>query len=207
VSTESGPRRPLPLKRRAERAAETKRRIASAAVELHASVGPSATTISAIAERAGVQRLTVYRHFPDQLSLFRACVTHGLEIYPGPDPARWIAIEDREERLRRGVRELYRYYRNTESLWGNVNRDLPLLPALRQANAEAGVFDWFVNMREALLMPWPVRGRRRKLLRAAIGHGVDFSTWGSLARREGLTDEAAAEAIVAMVRCLAASES
>src|SRR5881628_2229582 len=94
------------LKRRAERMEETRRLIAAAAVELHGSVGPSATTITAIAERAGVQRLTVYRHFPDQLSLFRACVRHGLEIHPGPDPAKWTAIEDPDERLRRGLREL-----------------------------------------------------------------------------------------------------
>jgi AcrR family transcriptional regulator len=185
----------------------TRRRIAAAALDLHATVGPARTTVSAIAERAGVERATVYRHFPDELSLFRACVAHGLETRPGPDPGAWSAIADPEERLRRGLRELYGYYRRNESLWANVTRDLPLLPALQRANADAGVFEWFAAIRRTLLRPWPVRGRRRELLRAAIGHATDFSTWYSLAVRQGLRDEDAVEAVLAMVRCLTASRS
>ena len=64
------------LKERARRQAETRQRIVDAAVELHTSVGPARTTISAIAERAGVERHTVYAHFPDEPTLFRACSTH-----------------------------------------------------------------------------------------------------------------------------------
>lgn len=205
MSTDNASGRSYRLKRRADRMEETRRRIAAAAVELHASVGPAATTITAIAERAGVQRLTVYRHFPDELSLFRACVSHGLEIHPGPDPARWAELDDPAERLRTGLTEVYRYYRGTESLWANVTRDLPLLPALYQANAEAGVFDWFATMRDTLLIGWPVRGRRRRLLRAAIGHGIEFSTWHSLVGRQGVSDEEAVEVTVAMAHCLATS--
>jgi AcrR family transcriptional regulator len=186
---------------------QTRRRIAAAALELHASVGPARTTVSAVADRAGVERATVYRHFPDELSLFRACVTHGLEIRPGPDPSGWAGIANPQERLHTGLRELYGYYRRNEGLWANVTRDLPLLPALQQANAEAGVFEWFATIRETLLRPWPLRGRRRGLLRAAIGHAVEFSSWDSLARRQGLPDEDAVEAMVAMVRCLTASKS
>lgn len=184
---------------------QTRRRIAAAALDLHATVGPARTTVSAIAERAGVERSTVYRHFPDELSLFRACVTHGLQIHPGPDPSPWAGIADPEERLRTGLRELYGYYGRNESLWANVTRDLPLLPALQRANAEAGVFEWFAAIRGTLLDPWPVRGRRRELLRAAIGHATDFSTWYSLAKTQSLRDEDAVEVIVAMVRCLTAS--
>ncbi|MGQ0669505.1 MAG: TetR/AcrR family transcriptional regulator [Actinomycetota bacterium] len=186
---------------------QTRRRIAAATLELHATVGPAHTTVSAVADRAGVERATVYRHFPDELSLFRACVTHGLEIRPGPDPSGWAGIADPEERLRTGLRELYGYYQRNESLWANVTRDLPLLPALQQANAEAGVFDWFGAIRETLLRPWQVRGRRRELLRAAIGHAVEFTSWYSLARRQGLGDEGAVDAMAAMVRCLMASAS
>ncbi len=183
----------------------TRRRIAAATLDLHATVGPARTTVSAVADRAGVERATVYRHFPDELSLFRACVTHGLETRPRPDPSGWARIRDPEERLRAGLEELYGYYRRNESLWANVTRDLPLLPALQRANAEAGVFDWFAAIRDVLVHPWPVRGRRRELLRAGIGHATDFSTWYSLGRRQGLRDADAVEAMVAMVRCLTAS--
>lgn len=186
---------------------QTRRRIAAAALDLHATVGPSRATVSAVADRAGVERATVYRHFPNELSLFRACVTHGLETRPGPDPSGWAAIRDPEERLRTGLTELYGYYRRNESLWANVTRDLPLLPALQQANAEAGVFDWFAMIRETLLGPWPVRGRRREFARAALGHATEFSSWYSLTMRQGLRDEDAVEAMVAMVRCLTASRS
>ena len=119
----------------------------------------------------------------------------------------WARIGRQEERLRTGLGELYGYYRKNETLWANVARDLPLLPALQRANAEAGVFDWFAAIRETLLDPWPVRGRRRELLRAAIGHAVDFSSWSSLTRRHGLQDEDAVEAVVTMVRCLGTPKS
>jgi AcrR family transcriptional regulator len=74
------------LKRRAERQAETRRRIVEAAVDLHSSIGPARTTVSMIAERAGVQRHTFYAHFPDERSLFLACSGLTLERDPLPDP-------------------------------------------------------------------------------------------------------------------------
>src|SRR5438094_8914809 len=95
------------LQRRAERMAETRRRIAHAAVELHASICPVAATITAIAERAGVQRHTVYSHFPDEHSLFRACVAHGLSLWPLPDPSRWAEIGDPQRRLAIQLDALY----------------------------------------------------------------------------------------------------
>lgn len=186
---------------------ETRRRIVLAAVDLHAIVGPARTTISDVAERAGVERATVYRHYPDQLSLFRACVAHGMGLWPRPDPAAWAQIADPEERLRTGLGELFAFYRRHEHLWFNVMRDLPQMPALRQANAELGVFDYFAALRDALLPGWPVRGRRRTLLRAALGHAVAFGTWHSLVRQEGLDDEAAIEVLVTMARCLGGGES
>jgi AcrR family transcriptional regulator len=185
--------------------AETRRRIALATLDLHATVGPARTTVSAIAERAGVERATVYRHFPDELSLFRACVGHGLQLYPGPDPSLWAAIEDPEERLRTGLGELYRFYRRNESLWFNVHRDLPDLPAMWRANQELGVFDYFAALRDALFRGRNVRGRRAELVRAALGHAIDFRTWHSLVRVHGLDDEGAIDAMAAMIRCLAPS--
>src|SRR3954447_7592226 len=93
-------RRKYELRERAEAQAETRQRIVDAAVALHSSVGPAATTISAIAEHAGVERLTVYRHFPDELTLLRACSGKWLADNPPPDPAAWAALEPPEARLR-----------------------------------------------------------------------------------------------------------
>src|SRR6267378_1925698 len=108
------------LKQRAESLSETRARIVSATVELHDSVGPAQTTISAIAQRAGVQRLTVYRHFPDERSLFEACSAHWAAQNPAPDPSTWVAVDDPEERLRIALTEIYAFYRSTEGMTGNL---------------------------------------------------------------------------------------
>src|SRR6267378_2152865 len=113
------------LKQRAESLSETRARIVSATVELHDSVGPAQTTISAIAERAGVQRLTVYRHFPDERTLFEACSAHWAAQNPAPDPSTWAGIADPHERLGIALGEIYAFYRTTQGMVGNLLRDLP----------------------------------------------------------------------------------
>src|SRR5215207_1299 len=102
------------MKRRARRQEETRRRITEAAVELHQDLGPANTTISALAQRAGVQRLTVYRHFPDERALLCACSAHYKAHNPAPDPQPWSEISDPEDRLRRALLETYAYHRRTE---------------------------------------------------------------------------------------------
>lgn len=194
-------RRVYRLKQRAQQMDETAQRIAQAAFELHASIGPSKTTISAIAERAGVQRLTVYRHYPDDLSLFRACVHHGLSVLPLPDPGPWERIKDPEERLRRGLAQMYAYYRRTESVWSNILPDLPRMPALSQANEKT--FESLGEIHATLAAAWRVRGRRQGLIDAAIWLALQFPTWQTLVRQRGLTDKEASEVTVASVRCLA----
>jgi AcrR family transcriptional regulator len=129
------------LKKRAERQEETRLRIARATLELHETVGPALTTRSAIAERAGVTRPTVYSHFPDDLSLGKACSSLGLSENPLPDPGRWEEISDPEERLRSALTDLYSYFRRREQLWANVLRDQQLLysnddPEALEADAE-----------------------------------------------------------------------
>jgi AcrR family transcriptional regulator len=182
----------------------TRRRIAKATFELHALIGPAKTTIAGIAERAGVERATVYRHFPDDLALFRGCVGHGLAAHPPPDPAAWRAIDDAEQRLRAGLTALYAYYRRTENIWVNVLRDMPTMPAFQQANAEAGVFVYFEEISSVLSEPWhPAERSRSNLVRGAIGHATEFPTWHSLVRSQGLSDRQAVEAMTTMVRCLA----
>src|SRR5678809_1393804 len=117
-------------RRRAEQEAETRQRIVEAMVDLHREVGPARTTISAIAERAGVERLTVYRHFPEERSMFEACTSHYATHVPGPDPSAWIGIEDPAERLGAALLSFYDYYRRSEDVLTHAVRDLPQLPAL-----------------------------------------------------------------------------
>ena len=186
---------------------DTRRRIAQATFELHGLIGPAKTTIAAIAERAGVERATVYRHFPDELALFRGCVGHGIAKHPFPDLTSLRSVDDPEQRLRAGLTRLYAYYRETEGIWPNILRDMPDLPLFQQVNAEAGMFAWFEEVRALLSEGWRITGRNRSsraaTLRAAVGHATEFPTWHSLVRGHGLDDEQAVEAMTVMVRCLA----
>jgi AcrR family transcriptional regulator len=186
------------LKQRAESVTETRQRIVEATVALHTSLGPARTTISAIAEHAGVQRLTVYRHFPDERALFEACSGHWAVENPTPDPAAWASIEDPVKRLRAGLTEIYAFYRTTEGMTGNLQRDFPDSPVLREVAVP--FLEYWQTVRDVLDRGWHTRGRRRTLLRAVIGHAVEFETWRSLVRREGLDDIAAVEAMVSLAQ-------
>jgi AcrR family transcriptional regulator len=188
------------MKRRAKRQEETRRRIVEAAVELHETVGMARTTISAIAEKAGVERLTVYRHFPDERALFTACSGHWSAANPPPDPASWTQIAAPEERLRSALAEVYAYYRRTEPMLANVVRDAQVHPITREM-AEP-YFQHWERMRYVLATGWGVENERLALLLAALGHALDFQTWRSLARQQGLNDEQAIKVMVGMVRCL-----
>jgi AcrR family transcriptional regulator len=188
------------MKRRAKRKEETRRRIVEAAVELHETVGMARTTISAIAEKAGVERLTVYRHFPDERALFSACSGHWYAANPPPDPASWTQIAAPEGRLRVALSEVYAYHRRTEPMMANVIRDAPVHPLTREM-AEP-YLQLFERMRYVLATGWGVEDERLALLLAALGHALDFQTWRSLVRQQGLNDEQAIEVMVGMVRCL-----
>jgi AcrR family transcriptional regulator len=187
--------RPYRKSVRAEREAETRRRITEATVALHRELGPARTTVSAIAERAGVQRLTVYRHFPDEGELLGACSAHWLTAHPIPDPTPWAAIADPEERLRTALGAIYGWYRGDEQMIANVGRDAPGIPVLA-AIVASGLPVYLQAVRELLLPGWGARGRRRRLLAAALGHALDFETWRSLERRQGLEPDAAIELMV-----------
>lgn len=188
------------LKERAESLNATRERIVEATVELHDSLGPARTTISAIAERAGVQRLTVYRHFPDERSLFRACSGHWTARNPKPDPASWAAVDDPEERLRIALTAIYAFYRATEGMTGNILRDLPDSPVLQEVAVP--FIEYWQTVREVLDRGWKARGSKRGRLRAVIGHAVEFETWRSLTRREGLDDADAVELMVSLARAV-----
>jgi AcrR family transcriptional regulator len=185
-------------RQRAESQAETRRRIVEATVALHETLGPARTTISAIADAAEVQRLTVYRHFADETALFNACSAHWAAANPAPDPAAWATVADPVERLRLALREIYAFFSATEGMTANLLRDLPDSSTL-QAAAEPFLQYWD-TVRLALDRGWTTRGRRRELTRAAIGHAVEFDTWRSLVRRQGLDDLAAVDLMVELAR-------
>src|SRR5438093_4289902 len=111
------------MMRRAEAEQRTRLRITESTVELHGTLGPARTSVSAVARRACVRRSTVYRHFPDEHSLFSACTSYWMAAHPLPDINRWIAITDSGARLTRALRELYPHYRRTERMMSNILRD------------------------------------------------------------------------------------
>ena len=180
VSNEMSAKRKYEMKRRAERLAETRRRITEATIELHRTVGPAATQINEVARRAGVQRMTVYNHFPDEASLLTACSAHWRALHPAPDPAAWRAAEDPGARLRLGLHELYAWYRETEPMTANVLRDAQILPALRPI-IEGGLLRYLDQARQVLTEPFGGRGRRRERVDAAARAAVDFHMWRALA--------------------------
>ena len=138
MSREITPKRKYQLKKRAEQMGVTRRRITEAAIELHGTVGPSRTTMSAVAERAGVERRTLYRHFPTEADLFAACSSHYFAANPWPDLDSWRAIRDPQQRLERALDELYAYFERTEPMYSNVLRDAELVDSAREAMAPLG---------------------------------------------------------------------
>ena len=193
------------LKRRAERQEETRRRIVEAAVELHTTLGPSATTVQAIAERAGVTRPTVYAHFPDARSLFQACSGHVRETVPPPDPIAWVSISDPGARLETALRELYGYYERLEPLLEKVERDAAVMPII--AELKSYRVRYLEGIRELLLEAWTTRGGARARLRRAIGHALEFGTWQSLVRRQGGRTKEAVQLMLTFVRAAASDEA
>ena len=186
------------MRKRREDIEETRQRIVEAAVELHGSVGPARTTFSAVAERAGVQRSTVYRHFPDEEALFGACTSHWLATHPWPPPTAWEVIADPAGRLERGLRDLYRYYDANREMLANSLRDIEVMPAFvgefMRAQIEA--------IHDALLAPWPDDAGRGQLA-AALSLATDFRGWQSL-DDAGLEPDEAASLAARMVGGVAA---
>jgi AcrR family transcriptional regulator len=175
------PKRRYEKKARAAQEQETRMRIVEAALELHGTVGPSRTTISAIADRAGVRRATVYRHFPDERSLFLGCSGLWRERYPAPDPGLWAAIEDPAERLDAALDQIYGWYEPIEPLLTLVLRDADQIPIVREL--QAGRLAYLAAVEDGLSSGWGARGKAAKRLRATIGLALDFHAWRALHTR------------------------
>lgn len=187
--------RPYRKTRRAQSEAETRARIVEATVALHESVGPGHTTVTAIAESAGVQRATVYNHFPDLEALFEACNAHYYERHPMPDPGRWSSINPPGERFRVALDHLYAWYEETEQMLTVGIRDIDAVPAA----AREAFFGYFDRVRDVLVAGRRDRGRARTRVSAAIGHSTSFMTWRSLVREQSLTRTEAVSLMAATV--------
>ena len=189
--------------RRAESQAQTRRRIVEATIRLHETVGAAATTITAIAEQAGVSRLTIYRHFPDQLSLLQACTgTYDLE-HPTPDLSALAGVRDPEKRLRLALAGLYAYFSENEAILSHGADSLPTVPELGVALRPR--FEGIRRLAELLATGWKVEAGPGTALAGAIGHAVSLPTWRSLRQQQGLTNNQSVELMVGMVLAVARS--
>jgi AcrR family transcriptional regulator len=188
-------------KARAEAEAQTRLRITESAVELHGTLGPAKTSMSAVAEHAGVRRSTLYRHFPDERALFGACSAHWAEANPPPDISRWAEVEDPDERLAAALIELYAFYGRNEEMLDKLFRDAPTVPVVDEL---MGGFRAFVEEAAKILMRGRgLRGNAAKRTRAAIGHALAFRTWQDLTRSQGLDDRQAVELMSGLVEAAA----
>lgn len=183
-------------KKRAQDQEDTRKRIVEATVCLHQEIGGPSTTISAIAERAGVERATVYRHFPDEHALLLGCTDHYLALNPPPDPAVWSVIDNRELRLCTALTEIYAYHRRTEVMMARAAIDVPQMPVLREVLTP--MFAFWGMVRDLLAEPWTAEGNG-SLFRAAIGHAIAFQTWQSLVRNEGVAEGEAVRLMLGMI--------
>jgi AcrR family transcriptional regulator len=181
VVTKRTRKRAYRLSARAESQAETRRRIVEAAIALHEKLGPAQTPLTAIAERAGVTRLTLYRHFPDEAAILAACTAHWGAQHPFPEAAIWNGIEDPAERAAAALRAHYEYYAGTRRMWFVAYRDVaavkPIQPVLAHVDAH------LTELADALAAPFRTKGGVRRHLAVTLRHALAYATWSSLEAR------------------------
>lgn len=191
-------KRKYELKQRAEAQAETRRRIVEAAIELHSTKGPARTTFSDVAKLAGVQRATLYSHFPSERELGVACSGLYSERNPAPDPSAWLPV-DGEERLRLGLGEMYTFFDRNQAMIGRVVADAESDELTREL-FELRFGERLGEIRSALAGALPSRGKKAL---AALDLALSFGTWQQLSR-SGLSNSAATEV---MTRALLAQRA
>ena len=195
--TQSAKSRTYRKRVRAEQEEATRERITAAAVKLHGSIGPARTTVSALAEEAGVQRATVYRHFPDEVALFAACTAHYWASHPRPAIESWKAIGDGGERLRHGLADFYDFFSQNEAMLEKGGRDAHMVPAMSAAREAFGAY--LKAAARVLMAGRRERGAARRRTSAAVGHALLFTTWQSLTRMQELSNAEAVAVMAAMV--------
>ena len=180
------------MKQRSERQNETRQKIVEATIHLHQTKGIVATTINDIADLAGVGRVTVYRHFPDELSLVGACSGQYFERHPFPDPESWVALSDPLARLECGLSQTYNFFAETDAMLSKVYAEAREHPVMAPYHAH-----WAV-MAEMLAKAWP--DEQQGLLRPAIALALDYDTWRTLTKEQGL-DQARAVNLMTRLTC------
>lgn len=182
--------------KRAELQSKTRERIIDAVMALHEELGPANTSIKAVAEKAGVQRLTVYRYFPDEDSMFMACTSKWFGLNPPPHLSEWDAIDDAEQRSYAALMAFNQYYRGTETMWQGVYRDMNHVIAMQKPMAE---FENYINQqRDDLLVAWKARGKKKLQLSLTLRHCLRFSSWHSL-KMENLNDKQITELMMSWI--------
>jgi AcrR family transcriptional regulator len=194
-------KRKYELRKRADKQAETRRRIVEATVMFHGTIGPARTTVTDICRKAGIQRTTFYRHFPDELSLFKECRAFSINESPMPDPDACATIADPMHRVRSGLGTAYAFYRKHEQGMAAIIRDSEVMPV------GGGFFQFADRLRDVMAAGWKAKGTRHARILAACGHAADFQTWRSLARKQGLSDGDVIEAMVALIKAAARPSS
>jgi AcrR family transcriptional regulator len=170
---------------RAKQQENTRERIVEATAALHEELGPANTSIKAIAEKAGVQRLTVYRYFPDDFALFEACTGHWFGLHPPPALTDWGNLTDAEERTHSALLAFYRYYREAEAMLTGAYRDVDTVEAMQ---APMNQFEAYLDqVHDDLLAAWKARGKCKQQLSLTLRHCLRFSTWRAL-KNENLSD-------------------
>jgi AcrR family transcriptional regulator len=183
--------------RRADNQAETRQRIVEAAVALHGEIGPTATSISMIAERAGVQRHTVYAHFADELSLLMACSGSHLEHHPPPSPSDWEEVKEPALRLTLALTAVYAWFARNKDMLGNVFRDaehnavLQKVSDLRFGSVFAAIFQSLA----------PGLGAKGKSM---LGLALSFYTWRTLTGISGVKPK---DAVALMVHAILGADT
>lgn len=185
-------------RKRAVQEEDTRRRITEAVVDLHRTVGPANTTVTEVAERAGVSRMTVYNHFPTDADLIEACSTHWASQHPFPNPETWSSERTPRKRLHHALVALYGWYRETQDMAANVLRDSPIVPALADV-MQTHWWTYIDTIVETLSAGWP-DSIPAKELEASLRIVVDFRTWQLLAN-SGLDDDRAARMAGRIVAC------
>jgi len=186
---------------RAKKTASTRQRIVEAAIELHGTVGPASTSLSAVARKAGVSRPTLYSHFPDEASLFQACTRHWMSQDPPPDPAAWLEIGDPRQRIGTALSQIYSHYARNEQMIGNVFRDMYLVESMRSFNVPL-VEASFAAMTEIISSAFADGSDLAARRRAMVSVAISFNTWRSLVKIEGLTNKEAADLMAQLVACV-----
>ncbi|MGF1615559.1 MAG: TetR/AcrR family transcriptional regulator [Gammaproteobacteria bacterium] len=192
-------KRPYRMRKRLKSQDETRRRIVEAAMRLHEEIGPRATTISAIAERAGVQRLTVYRHFPDDTAVFEACTAHWLSLNPPPDPQIWQLVTEPWDRLRKALLAFYDYYRATQGMWTVSHRDVAEVPALQGPMTDFAAF--VATVADDLAKPLRSGKEQARSVRITLQHALTFLAWSDLEGR-GLSNPQKVELVQLWLRAM-----